>query len=93
MIKNVQGLERNTYRIERNLEKSEEQGLVGQSLSKSGNEDNDSPIYRLPKGERSVRSARNPSRMGWPIEQPVRSAGLFDQVTLFDWQPPSSVSR
>uniref|UniRef100_A0A251TZQ2 Uncharacterized protein n=1 Tax=Helianthus annuus TaxID=4232 RepID=A0A251TZQ2_HELAN len=57
MNKNVQGLERNTYRFERNLRFSEKKRLVGQSFSKSGKFDKDSPIYRLPKEERPVRSA------------------------------------
>ena len=52
MNKNVQGLERNTYRFERNLGFSEKKRLVGQSFSKSGKFDKDSPIYRLPKEER-----------------------------------------
>ena len=52
MNKNVQGLERNTYRFERNLRFSEKKRLVGQSFSKSGKVDKDSPIYRLPKEER-----------------------------------------
>ena len=52
MNKNVQGLERNTYRFERNLGFSEKKRLVGQSFSKSGKLDKDSPIYRLPKVER-----------------------------------------
>ena len=54
MNKNVQGLERNTYRFERNLRFSEKKRLVGQSFSKSGKFDKDSPIYRLPKEERSA---------------------------------------
>ncbi|KAJ0622229.1 hypothetical protein HanIR_Chr01g0017651 [Helianthus annuus] len=52
MNKNVQGLERNTYRFERNLRNGENRRLVGQSFSKSGKLDKDSPIYRLPKVER-----------------------------------------
>ncbi|MFS8002913.1 hypothetical protein Hanom_Chr13g01207641 [Helianthus anomalus] len=93
MIKNVQDLEWNTYRNERNLRNGEEQGLVWSELSKSGKDDNDSPIYRLPKGERVHRSARTSDRLACPIEHPVRSAGLFDQDFLFDKPPSSSVLR
>ncbi|MFS7945697.1 hypothetical protein Hanom_Chr06g00527261 [Helianthus anomalus] len=91
MIKNVQDLEWNTYQNERNLRKSEEHGLVRSELSKSGKDDNDNPIYRLPKGERVHRSARTSDRLACPIEHPVRSAGLFDQDFLFDQLAFSSV--
>ena len=81
MNKNVQGLERNTYRFERNLRFSEKKRLVGQSFSKSGKVDKDSPIYRLPKEESGSRSAGNSDRVGCSIgwQDASRSAGLFDQ--------------
>ncbi|KAJ0615741.1 hypothetical protein HanIR_Chr02g0082691 [Helianthus annuus] len=84
MNKNVQGFEQNTYRIERNLRFSEKKRLVGQSFSKSGKFDKDSPIYRLPKEERFSWSSSIPDRVGCSIEQPVRSASLLDQDALFD---------
>ena len=74
MNKNVQGLEQNTYRIERNLRSSEKKRLVGQSFSKSGKFDKDSPIYRLPKEERSA------DRAAFLIEWAARSNSLFDRL-------------
>ena len=74
MNKNVQGLERNTYRFERNLRFSEKKRLVGQSFSKSGKLDKDSPIYRLPKEERVSWSNSIPDRAA------ARSNSLFDRL-------------
>ena len=66
--------------------------LVGQRVSKSGKNDNDRPIYRLPKGEK-----------GWSIGQAPRSDSLLDRTvrpigwavrsadSLIDQQPGLSV--
>ena len=88
MNKIVQELELKLTGSERNRRNSEEQGAGRSELSKSGKNDNDSPIYRLPKEERSIRSNSIPGRMGCSIEQPVRSASLFDQDVLFDQNVP-----
>ncbi|KAJ0466358.1 hypothetical protein HanIR_Chr14g0671191 [Helianthus annuus] len=74
MNKNVQGFEQDTYRFERNLRFSEKERLVGQSFSKSGKFDKDSPIYRLPKEERSA------DRAASLIEWAARSNSLFDRL-------------
>ncbi|KAJ0513161.1 hypothetical protein HanHA300_Chr10g0354261 [Helianthus annuus] len=79
MNKIVQELELKLTGSERNRRNSEEQGAGRSELSKSRKNDNDSPIYRLPKEERPNRSARIPDRMGCSIEQHVRSASLFDR--------------
>ncbi|KAJ0766080.1 hypothetical protein HanPI659440_Chr08g0311331 [Helianthus annuus] len=58
--------------MERNLRKEGEHELVGQRVSKSGKNDNDIPIFRLPKEERAGRSARYPDRTACSIGQSVR---------------------
>ena len=80
MIKKVQDLGLKLTEIGRNLRIEEEYELVGQRVSKSGKNDNDRSIYRLPKEERAGRSARHPDRTTCSIGQSVRSAGLFDRL-------------
>ena len=74
MIKKVQDLGWKLTEIGRNLRKEEEHELVGQRVSKSGKNDNDSPIYRLQKGKGLA------DRPGIPIGQPARSDSPSDRL-------------
>ena len=69
-----------SYRNRKESEKRRGARAGRSELSKSGKDDNDRGIYRLPKEERAGRSARHPDRTAYPIEQLVRSAGLFDRL-------------
>ena len=80
MIKKVQDLGWKLTEIGRNLRKKEEHELVGQNFPKVVKSDNDSPIYRLQKRKGLADRPGFPDRTACSIEQPVRSAGLFDRL-------------
>ena len=70
-----------SYRNRKESEKKRGAQAGRSELFKSGKDDNDRGIYRLPKEERASRLTRHPDRTACSIGQSVRSAGLLDRLT------------